>query len=208
MISVHVLVAFTLLSFVAAAMPGPDNIYIASQGAARGFRAGFVATLGIMSGVMVHITIASAGLTTIFATSVAAFEVLRWLGVFYLCYLAFRIALSVSSNQELQSRAANYKQIFMQGLLTNLLNPKIIMFFLALLPQFINVENGNVPMQTAILGFIIMGTAFIVFNLVNLFVSYTSTMLVQSIKAQKIQNRVFATLLGGSALLLAFADRK
>ena len=208
MISAHVLIGFTILSLMAAAMPGPDNIYIASQGAARGFRAGFVATLGVMAGVLFHISIASAGLTTIVATSVAAFEVLRWLGVLYLCYLALKIAMSTSSSQEMKVKAANYRQIFMQGLFTNLLNPKIIMFFLALLPQFINTANGHVPAQTAILGFIIMGTAFIVFTLINLFVSQTSARIARSIRAQKIQNRVFATLLGGSAVLLAFADRK
>ena len=132
--------------------PGPDVLYVVANGLRRGWRAGVVAALGITAGCFVHITAAAIGLSALVAASATAFTVLKWLGAAYLLYVGATLLLSrrgadagpetpdLIADSEGQSRATgikSLKSVFVQGFWTNALNPKVALFFLAFLPQFI-----------------------------------------------------------------------
>ena len=152
--------------------PGPDTLYILSRSGAQGWRGGAVAALGIGAGCFIHIFAAALGLSALLAASAAAFTILKWIGAAYLVYIG--ISLLRACPQVLQQTpaqpAAALRTVFFQGLLTNVLNPKVALFFLAFLPQFI--EPGA-PNKT--LAFLFLGLIFN-FNgtLWNLFVAWSS----------------------------------
>ena len=149
--------------------PGPDVLYIVSQGLKGGWRAGGVAALGITGGVFVHITVAALGLGALLAASQTAFALLKWAGAAYLLYigwgmlglrrpavgLASMIAIDKIALKPIAARARgqfDYIKIFRQGFWTNALNPKVALFFLAFLPQFIAPEAEHKALTFVLLG--------------------------------------------------------
>jgi len=157
--------------------PGPDVLYILSQGARRGARAGSAAALGIVTGCCVHITAAALGVSALIAASSTAFSVLKWLGAAYLAYVGWtmlrtrRAISSVATSQEDNSSTGlnsgffqnSLKSIFINGFWTNTLNPKVALFFLAFVPQFIDPQALN-----KVLAFFVLG---LVFNLNSLWIN-------------------------------------
>ncbi|MCZ4280825.1 LysE family translocator [Kiloniella laminariae] len=152
------------LIFLAAATalnlsPGPDSIYILSNTIAHGKRIGFAATSGIASGAMVHILAAAFGLSAVLATSALAFTLVKWVGAAYLCYLGIQMLLSRSNSLELgnqtPSKTMTPLSAYRQGIMVNILNPKVAIFFTAFLPQFIDIEFGYVTFQFLLLGLIV-----------------------------------------------------
>ena len=148
--------------------PGADTIYILTRSISQGKRAGIYSVLGISTGVLVHTTLASLGLSIILAKSVVAYNIVRYVGVAYLFYLGVRMI--VEKNNLFESRdqkiaSTSLIKIYWQGLLTNVLNPKVALFFLSFLPQFINPEYANGAMPFIILGltFLITGTLWCLF---------------------------------------------
>jgi threonine/homoserine/homoserine lactone efflux protein len=156
-----------LLLFIAAGLllnltPGPDVLYIVSNGLRGGARAGVVAALGITAGCFVHIFAATVGVSALMAASATAFTVLKWMGAAYLVYVGGRLLLSkVESATKLVADGAHstgatgqygYKFIFLRGFWTNTLNPKVALFFLAFLPQFITPSMDNKPLAFLLLG--------------------------------------------------------
>jgi threonine/homoserine/homoserine lactone efflux protein len=156
-----------LLLFIAAGLllnltPGPDVLYIVSNGLRGGARAGVVAALGITAGCFVHIFAATVGVSALMAASATAFTVLKWMGAAYLVYVGGRLLLSkVEPATKLVADGANstgakgqygYKSIFLRGFWTNTLNPKVALFFLAFLPQFITPSMDNKPLAFLLLG--------------------------------------------------------
>jgi threonine/homoserine/homoserine lactone efflux protein len=156
-----------LLLFIAAGLllnltPGPDVLYIVSNGLRGGARAGVVAALGITAGCFVHIFAAAVGVSALMAASATAFMVLKWLGAGYLVYVGVRLVLSKpesaikleASHAQLSGAAGqnDYKSIFLRGFWTNVLNPKVALFFLAFLPQFIAPTMDNKPLAFLLLG--------------------------------------------------------
>jgi RhtB (resistance to homoserine/threonine) family protein len=140
--------------------PGPDTLYILGRSIAQGRRAGMLSVLGISSGILVHTMAAALGLSALLATSVTAFTVIRWAGAIYLIYLGLRMLLragprGAAGSNEPGDRLCPWA-IYRQGLLTNLLNPKVALFFLAFLPQFVDPRSPN---RTA--AFLILGLAFV-----------------------------------------------
>ncbi len=121
--------------------PGPDVLFIVSQGLRSGARAGIVAALGITAGCLVHVLAAAAGIGALMAASATAFTVLKWLGAAYLVYIGVRLLASRHAALELavagDASALSLRQVFLRAFLTNALNPKVALFFLAFLPQFI-----------------------------------------------------------------------
>ena len=159
--------------FVAAGLmlnltPGPDMAYIVARGANGGFTAGFAATMGITAGCVVHTLAAAAGLSALLATSAAAFSVVKWCGAAYLLYAGIRLIAACLASGATQ-RAANplavapATRIFREAFVINVFNPKVALFFLAFLPQFI---DASAPSKT--LAFIALGC---VFNFNSLFVN-------------------------------------
>ena len=149
-------------------IPGPDTMYIIGRTISQGRQAGFMSVLGISSGALVHTIAAALGLSTIFITSPLAFNVVKWIGTAYLVYLGGQMIFSPPAEAETQTgktAQSNLRRIYRQGLLTNIFNPKVAMFFIAFLPQFVNTEQASTPLPFIFLGtvFVITGTVWCLF---------------------------------------------
>ena len=168
MIGIHDLGLFVVAGLLLNITPGPDMTYIAARAAAGGFRAGVAATLGITAGCVVHTLAAAAGLSVLLATSAAAFTVVKWCGAAYLLYAGIRLVLSSvraprDAAIETLLPPASPLRIFREAFVINVFNPKVALFFLAFLPQFI---DSAAPAKA--LSFILLGC---VFNFNSLFVN-------------------------------------
>ncbi len=163
MLGTHNLPAFLLASFLLWITPGTDTMYILARSIAQGRRAGIISTLGISSGILVHTVFAAFGLSAILATSAWAFTGIKFLGAGYLVYLGIQ-AWRKSAQPRLTSglNTMSHWQIYRQGIVTNILNPKIAIFFLAFLPQFVDPAAGLGAVPFLLLGilFVIGGTAW------------------------------------------------
>ena len=152
----------TLLLFAASAavlvlIPGPNLIYIVTRSVEGGRRVGLASMLGVEAATLVHIAAAAAGLSALLASSAVAFDVVRWAGVAYLVYLGLRaLRAGGSSPQVIESPARGHRRDFAEGMLVNLLNPKVSIFFLAFLPQFVDPERGAAWTQVLVLGAVFM----------------------------------------------------
>jgi threonine/homoserine/homoserine lactone efflux protein len=153
MIDPTTLLLFSAASFLLAITPGPDLLYIATRSLTQGKRAGVVSAMGVHTGVLVHTLAAALGLSALVATSALAFSIVKYLGAAYLVYLGIRTLLSKEETLKIEmGERKNLSSIYYQGIITNVLNPKAILFFLAFLPQFVHPEKGSVPLQILFLG--------------------------------------------------------
>ena len=163
MLGTHSAALFAATIFVVNATPGVDMMLTLTQTLRHGVRGGLVAAAGIMAGCVVHALAAALGLAALIAASAAAFSAIKWAGAAYLVWLAFgmlRSALArepAATAEPLPAERAGLAALFRQGVLTNVLNPKIALFFLALLPQFI---DADAPHKT--LAFLFLGAWFVV----------------------------------------------
>ncbi|WP_067799126.1 LysE family translocator [Actinomadura formosensis] len=143
---------FLLAAFTLVAIPGPNHLYITTRSIGEGRRAGVVSVLGVETGTLVHIAAASAGLSAVVAASAAAFGFLRYAGAAYLVYLAYRTLRSRQDLGEMDLKPQPLHRVYLDGVLVNVLNPKVVLFFLAFLPQFADQDAGAVPLQIAVMG--------------------------------------------------------
>ena len=156
---------FITVSWALIIAPGPDMLYVITRGMTHGRRAGILSAIGVICGILVHTTAAALGLTLIFQTSAFAFLAVKYLGAIYLIYLGIKSWRDTSSfSLQSSSPAVSSHQLFWQGVLSNVLNPKIAIFFLAFLPQFVDKESGQVTLQLILLGltFACFGLCFLV----------------------------------------------
>ena len=157
MFGIHDLTLFIISGLLLNIMPGPDSLLIMARSATQGWRAGVAAAAGIGAGTMVHVLAAAIGLSAILATSATAFSIVKYIGAAYILWMA--VGLLRSTRAEAKELVAvpplPYRKIFVQGLLTNILNPKVALFFLAFVPQFI---DAHAPEKA--LAFIILGCIF------------------------------------------------
>lgn len=148
--------------------PGPDMLYVIGRSVGQGRKAGIVSSLGVFVGCWVHILAAALGIAALLRSSPLAFNVVRYAGAAYLVYLGIKMIAQKSNLASQQLKPEKLAGIFRQGVITNVLNPKVAIFFLAFLPQFIDAHRGSVILQILFLG--------LVFNvggtLVNLAVAY------------------------------------
>jgi len=159
------LAAFVVTTAVAMLVPGPDMLFVLGCGIRGGPRAGLLATCGVATSEIIHVVLAAAGLTALFVAVPAAFITVRLLGALYLVYLgvqAIRKRGSVNLDAAQQAAGVNGRRVFLRGCLTNLLNPKMIIFTVALLPQFVDPQLGHVWIQFAVLGGILIAFEFLV----------------------------------------------
>lgn len=148
-----VLVAYLVACAVMVVIPGPDTAFVLGQTLARGRRAGWAATCGIYTGASVHITLAALGVSAAVAASPVLFDAVRLLGAAYLLWLGvFALRTAIRDDAGALTAAPPARRAFFQGMLTNLLNPKVTMFFLAFLPQFVDPARGPVWLQMMLLG--------------------------------------------------------
>jgi threonine/homoserine/homoserine lactone efflux protein len=153
MISLHTLFAFTLLNMSFALIPGPDVMCILGNAITRGARAGRLVCLGIASACLVHVAAAALGVSVVLLAVPTAFAVVKGVGALYLLYLGWQM-LRRPVAVDAQAPASRWRSPFVQGALSNLLNPKIALFFLAILPQFVQPQNGHPAMQALVLGLV------------------------------------------------------
>lgn len=199
---------FAAASVALALAPGPDNIFVLTQSALYGRMAGVMVTLGLMTGVMVHTTLVALGVAVIFQTSVLAFTVLKLVGAGYLVYLAimaFRAhATPVDRTQAPKTPLA---RLYWRGVVMNLTNPKVAIFFLAFLPQFADPLRGAVTAQIFLFGAIFVLCALVVFCTIAGAAGFLGTWLSTSPRAQVALNRVAGVVFLGLALRLVLAER-
>jgi threonine/homoserine/homoserine lactone efflux protein len=199
---------FFALSLLLGFTPGPDNIFVLLQSATQGRKAGLVVTLGLCAGLVVHTLAVALGLAALFAASATAFTVLKLVGATYLAYLAwqaFRAPVGpLAAGVDPQPRMG---RMFLRGWLMNLTNPKIVFFFLALLPQFVQAERGPIALQLCALGGIFILTTLIAFGTITCFAATLSSRLRASAATQRWLNRVAGTVFLGLAAKLVLAER-
>jgi threonine/homoserine/homoserine lactone efflux protein len=164
----------TLLYFLGASIalslaPGPDNIFVVTQGIARGRKAAIVTALGMCSGVSVHTTLAAFGISALFYSSLVAFNIIKYAGAAYLLYLAYKTLRERSAIRLAKADDRSGAALFKRGFIMNVLNPKVAMFFLAFLPQFISPKTGHFALQMLLLGLIFMLQAIVIFCLIGYF---------------------------------------
>ena len=154
MISLNDFLIFAFASLMLNITPGNDMLYVATRSTSQGIKAGIVSSLGVMAGCLVHLLAAVVGLSAIIANSAIAFSVIKYLGAAYLFYLGIKSILSKQNlfkiNEKVEKKSL--VKIFQQGAITNVLNPKVALFFLAFLPQFVHPDKGNTAMQILVLG--------------------------------------------------------
>jgi threonine/homoserine/homoserine lactone efflux protein len=156
MLGTHDLALFVASGLLLNITPGADSLYIATRSITQGVRAGVAAALGIGLGCFVHIFAAALGLSAVLATSAVAFTFIKFAGAAYLVYVGLSLLRARPSKAQSMGGvpAASVRAVFAQGFLTNILNPKVALFFLAFVPQFIEPSAPNKPLAFLFLGFI------------------------------------------------------
>lgn len=202
---------YLLLAFIPAALalnltPGADMMFCLGQGLRSGTRAAVAASAGISTGAMVHVAMAGVGLGALVATVPWLFDVIRWGGVAYLIWLAWG-ALRSSAADQSKVRPLSAAQAFRQGFIVNISNPKVILFVLAFLPQFVDPAAGNIFLQFLSLGTIIAFGGFIVNGMVGAFSGTMGRALTGSPKFQRGIGYVTAGIFTAIAARLAIMEK-
>ena len=211
--TLQTLIAFFGVAVVLALTPGPDNIFVLLQSAQRGWRAGMAVVVGLCAGLVVHTAAVALGLAAVFAASAVAFTVLKFCGAAYLAYLAWqalRAPAAVASEVPTDApvaQAPSLGRMVGRGVVMNLTNPKVLVFFLAFLPQFADPARGGVALQLMLLGVVFMVATLLVFGAIACFSGVFGTLLQRSARAQTVLNRVAGLVFLGLAVRLATVDR-
>ena len=208
MLSVETILTFFTASVLLALAPGPDNIFVLTQSALRGKRSGLMVMLGLCSGLLVHTTAVALGIVVIFHSSQLAFTLLKSVGALYLVYLA-RQAFSAHKQKpkSIAKVAIGYKKLYFRGIIMNITNPKVSIFFLAFLPQFANANNGSLMLQLFLLGGVFILATLLVFSTIALLAGSFGDAFSKSQRAQNILNKLAGTVFLGLAIKLAVTER-
>jgi len=209
MIPIETIAVFFMASVALALAPGPDNIYVLTQSAIQGRAAGIFVTLGLCTGLLVHTAAVSFGVAALFAASAVAFNTLKIIGAAYLAWLAWQAFRAGTSDiQQRKKTAIRSHHLYLRGIVMNVTNPKVAIFFLAFLPQFTDPSRGSLPLQLVLFGAIFIVAALLVFSSISWFAGYLGEKLGKSRRAQIVLNRVAGTVFAILALKLATAYRE
>ena len=204
--TLFLLVAMTVLVCI---VPGPDMLYIISRSTGQGRSAGVISCLGIATGGLLQTTAVALGISGVFLVVPMAYDIIKYVGAAYLVYLGIRFILS---REEMQTssheRKAAFRKAFFQGSLTTLLNPKVALFYVAFLPQFVDPMQGHVPLQLLILGLLFNITSLAVDTSVALLASLLATWLKRRSRAAKLIHWLTGSVLVGLGVRLAFSGRQ
>ena len=200
----------TLLAFIPAALalnftPGADMMFCFGQGLKSGARPALVASAGVATGLLVHVLLAGLGLGAAVNSLPWLFDVIRWVGVAYLLYLAWGAIRNGAISTDAPSRPTRFA--FRDGLIVNLTNPKVILFVLAFIPQFVNPIAGSILLQFLIFGAIIAVGGFVVNGLVGIFAGGAGKVLVSNPRASRIMGWVTGGIFTALAIRLAIMER-
>ena len=203
-LSFETIIAFVTASVVLSLVPGPDNIFVMTNSALKGWKVGFYITIGLCTGLIGHTILVAIGVSVIFQTSLLAFNGLKIIGACYLVYLGW---LSLQSKElkigSTASENAN-RSYFLTGVVMNLTNPKVALFFLVFLPQFVNPINGSVTLQIFQLGFLFILSALCVFSSIAFLGSFLEAYLKKSSAVNKNINNIAALVYFALAINLFF----
>jgi len=203
MISIEVLLTFTLAAFLMSISPGPSMLYIMARSIAQGTQGGIISAMGLAVGGMDHVFATVLGLSAVFKYSPTLYTIVKLLGSAYLIYLGYcywKDSNSIDNNKEnirIKTKIKPLMTIFKESILVEITNPKTALFFIALLPQFVVSEAGSISLQLFILGLIVIIVAIPCDIFVAVFSSKVSSWLTKNKKAQMIQERVSASILFG-----------
>ena len=208
MLDFETILLFVTASTLLALAPGPDNIFVLTQSMIKGAKPGIFVTLGLCSGLVFHTTAVALGVAAIFQTSILAFNILKFLGAGYLLYLAYMSFMS-NSKSKIKADKDNLSlvKLYKRGIIMNITNPKVSIFFLAFLPQFTNPSTGSVTLQIFVLGAIFMLCALVVFSSISLVAGKLGNWFNRSKNAENILNKVAGTVFAGLAIKLALSER-
>ncbi|SFD15303.1 LysE family translocator [Tropicimonas isoalkanivorans] len=201
---------FLLTSLVLVLSPGPDTVLILSRTIATGTVAGMMTLFGTQAGNVIHAILAGLGVSTLVLLFPLAFDVLKYAGAAYLVYLAvmaWRVPASLDLDTRLRSKGGGAMRYFYQGLVNNLVNPKMIPFFIALFPQFVHPEHGAVALQSFVLGATLAGMAIVWLGTVVVIVGRFRAVVTGSTTFLKLANRLAAVTFFGLACRLAVQER-
>src|SRR5688572_28865713 len=204
----------TLLLFMTAALalnvtPGPDMLYVIARSVGEGRAAGIISSFGIAAGCLVHTLAVALGLAGLLRAVPIAFEVVKWMGAAYLVWLGVRALRKHGVAAEHATVAAASKAaIFRQGMLTNVLNPKVALFFLAFLPQFVDPERGPVALQLISLGLLFNTSGTLVNILVAVLASGAGAWSRRQFGESAVLRRVTGVLFIGLGVRLALVERR
>jgi len=208
MLSIDVATSFFIASVILALAPGPDNIFVLTQSAIEGRLAGIIVTLGLATGLIFHTAAVALGIAVIFQTSIIAFTVLKFCGVVYLLYLAWGAFRASASKISTKDRKPLGKiALYRRGIIMNITNPKVSIFFLAFLPQFVATDGGPIEQQIIFLGVIFMIATLLMFSAIAIVSGSLGKWLKQSDNAQIWLNRIAGTVFVGLAAKLAFTEK-
>ena len=174
---IETLLSFALATSILAISPGPDNIFVLTQSIVNGKKYGLATVFGLISGCLVHTTLLAFGVSLVIKESATLFFIIKLFGAFYLLYLAYKVyksdATILLSNENVKQKTT--KQLFKQGFIMNVLNPKVSIFFLAFFPGFLFSETLSSILQFYILGFIFMAVSLFIFSLIAILAGVIST---------------------------------
>ena len=201
-------VEFLLTSLVVVVVPGTGVIYTVSTGLTQRWRASIIAALGCTMGIIPHLTASILGLSAILHMSAQAFQVIKFAGALYLLYLAWSMWRDTGTlSFDRSDQKTGGFQIALKGILINILNPKLTIFFFAFLPLFISPDTISPTRQMMGLSAVFMGMTFVIFALYGILASKISTYLTKSPKAIKRIQRSFAVIFAVLAAQLAFSEQ-
>lgn len=204
-----------LLLFSGAALllvlsPGPNMIYLISRSICQGRAAGVISLFGVMAGFVVHMVAAAAGLSAVFIAVPFTYELLKWAGAAYLMWLAWQ-SLKPGARSPFEAQDLpidSNRRLFLTGFLTNLLNPKAVVFYLSLFPQFVSPEQGSVFVQSLILGSLQISISFVVNLIIALSAAGLAAWFANNPLWLKAQRTVMGCVLAALAVRLVVEDKK
>lgn len=207
MMAFEPLFSFIMASLLLGLAPGPDNLFVLTQSALYGRKAGLLVTLGLCSGLIVHTTLVALGVAAVFQSSNLAFNLLKIIGVLYLLFLAWQAFHATAAHLHNNGQLPLTRfQLYRRGIIMNITNPKVSIFFLAFLPQFTNPDHGSLMLQLFLLGGTFMLVTLLVFGHIALLAGLLGNWLKQSAYAQALLNRLAGLVFIALALRLLFFE--
>ncbi|TKB09877.1 LysE family translocator [Desulforhopalus sp. IMCC35007] len=206
--ALHTLSVFFVASLLLALTPGPDNLFVLAQAAQQGKRAGIVVTLGLTTGIMFHTLAVAFGAAAIFSTSVVVFNALKYVGASYLLYLAYQAwKASGRVGEQAEAERLSWRRLYGRGVVMNITNPKVALFFLAFLPQFTDPALGSLFPQFLLLGLLFVVSTLLVFGAISLLAGWIGGYLRSSQRPARLLNCSAAMVFLALAVKLALVKR-
>ena len=191
MFEASTLIPFVVASAVLVLIPGPAVLYIVSTGIGRGRRMAMASMLGIETGTLFHIGAAAVGLSAVVANSVLAYSVVKYVGAGYLVYLGIKTLRERDDGSAFNiPGATTARGAFRRGVVVNVLNPKVALFFLAFLPQFVVPARGSIPSQLVLLGLLFVGVAIVIDGIYAMTSGTIGTFLTRNARTARAQKKI------------------